>query len=167
LQTDAAVNPGNSGGPLVDASGKVIGINTAIVGEAYQGISFAIPSKVAQQIYSRIKTDGVVRRGWLGVQLEPMTPELAKQSGLPEPTGVYIVDLYLHDNKSPAATAGIQRGDVLLRWNDADVTSPAELRKLVEKTQIGSKAKVVVLREGNEVSLEVTVGQRPVLPVES
>jgi serine protease Do len=167
LQTDAAVNPGNSGGPLVDAAGKVIGINTAIVGDAYQGISFAIPSNVAQQIYTRIKTDGAVHRGWLGVQLEPMTEDRAKQAGLSSTTGVYIVDFYVHKNKSPAAAAGIQPGDVLLRWNQAEVTSPADLRKLVEKTPIGSKAKVTVLRGSEELPLEVIVGQRPVLPVES
>jgi S1-C subfamily serine protease len=163
LQTDAAVNPGNSGGPLVDASGKVIGINTAIVGDAYQGISFAIPSNVAHEIYNRIK----IGRGWLGVHLEPMTAELAEHAGLSAPTGVYIAGIYLHDNKSPAGTAGIEPGDVLLRWNDAAVSSPNDLRTLVEKTPVGSKVKVIVLRNSQELTLEVVVGQRPVLPVES
>jgi serine protease Do len=163
LQTDAAVNPGNSGGPLVDAAGKVIGINTAIVGEAYQGISFAIPSNVARQIYTWIKTNGVVPRGWLGVQLEPMTVERAQQTGLSAPRGVYISDIYLHENKSPAAAAGIQPGDVLIQWNANEVTSPAELRRLVERTPVGFKAKVTVLRDGEELTLDVIVGQRPVL----
>ena len=166
LQTDAAVNPGNSGGPLVDAGGKVIGINTAIVGESYQGISFAIPSNVAREIYKQLKSEGTdhkVHRGWLGVQLEPMNAELARQAGLAATTGVYIAGIYLNDNKSPAAAAGIQPGDVLLKWNGTPVNSPAELRRLVEKTPISSHAKVVVSRGGQELSLEVVVGDRPQL----
>jgi serine protease Do len=163
LQTDAAVNPGNSGGPLVDASGKVIGINTAIVGDAYQGISFAIPSNVARDIYSRIK----VGRGWLGVQLETMTTDLAKQVGLPETAGVHISQIFLHDGKSPASTAGVLAGDVLLKWNETPVNSPSDLRELVEKTQIGSKADVVVFRNGQKRTLQVIVGRRPQLPIES
>jgi serine protease Do len=164
LQTDAAVNPGNSGGPLVDAQGQVIGINTAIVGDSYQGISFAIPSNLVREIYQRIKAG----RGWLGVHLEPMTADLAQKAGLSDSLGVYISGIYLHENKSPAGTAGIQPGDVLLKWNDAAVNSPADLRKLVEKTNIGSKAKVIVRRSGQEIELEVTVGRRPAnLPMES
>lgn len=167
LQTDAAVNPGNSGGPLVDASGKVIGINTAIVGEAYQGISFAIPSSTARTIYNRLKTDGVVRRGWLGVHLEEMTAQRAIDAGLPRQMGVLVMGIYLHDNASPAAAAGIQPGDVLLSWNGDAVNSPSDLRKLVEKTPVNSSAQVRIQRRGLEITLEVVVGQRPPLPVES
>jgi serine protease Do len=163
LQTDAAVNPGNSGGPLVDAAGKIIGINTAIVGEAYQGISFAIPSNVAREIYSQLKAYREVRRGWLGVNLEDMTSERARQVSLPGPAGVYVSGIYLQDNSSPAAHAGVQPGDVLLRWNDNVVMSPADLRKLVERTPIGSRARVLVWRDGRELTLEVVVGQRPQL----
>jgi serine protease Do len=164
LQTDAAVNPGNSGGPLVDASGKVIGINTAIVGDAYQGISFAIPSNAAIEIYNSIKKG----RGWLGVHLEEMNAERAKQIGASAVAGVYIAGIYVHENRSPAAVAGIQPGDVLLKWNETMVNTPSELRRLVEKTTIGSKTKVVVLRDSQELTLEVVVGRRPAeLPVES
>jgi len=159
LQTDAAVNPGNSGGPLVDAGGRVIGINTAIVGDAYQGISFAIPSNVARDIYNRIK----VGRGWLGVRLEAVTPELTDQLGLTAKSGVYIAGIYLHDNKSPASTAGMQPGDVLLKWNGNAVASPGELRTLVEKTPAGSKVKAIVLRNDQELTLEIIVGRRPEL----
>jgi serine protease Do len=164
LQTDAAVNPGNSGGPLVDAAGKVVGINTAIVGDSYQGISFAIPSNLAREIYARIKAG----RGWLGVHLEPMTADLARQQGLSQPAGVLISGIFLHENRSPAGTAGIQPGDVLMKWNDKDVNSPNELRQLVEKSTIGAKARVIVRRSGQELPLEVTVGRRPPnLPTES
>jgi serine protease Do len=167
LQTDAAVNPGNSGGPLVDAGGKVIGINTAIVGEAYQGISFAIPSNVARNIYNRLKSEGIVRRGWLGVHLEEMTEQRAIDAGLPGMRGVFIMGIYMHDNASPAATAGIQPGDVLLSWNGTPVNSPSDLRKQVEKTAVGSAVQVRVQRRGQEIGLEVIVGLRPTLPVES
>jgi serine protease Do len=167
LQTDAAVNPGNSGGPLVDASGKVIGINTAIVGDAYQGISFAIPSNVARDIFTRLKSEKIVRRGWLGVQLDEMNGQRAQEAGLPSSRGVFIAGFYADNNASPAATAGMLPGDVLLSWNGTPVNSPADLRRLVEKTAIGSRAKVVVYRGEQEVALEVVVGQRPVLPVES
>jgi S1-C subfamily serine protease len=161
LQTDAAVNPGNSGGPLVDVSGRVIGINTAIVGEAYQGISFAIPSNVAREVYARLKAEGAIRRGWLGVQLEEMTAAHARRVGLPAPVGVYIAGIFTQDGNSPAARAGIQPGDVLVRWGDTEVSSPLDLRTLVEKTAIGRRTPVVVWREGRELTLEVIVGERP------
>jgi S1-C subfamily serine protease len=164
LQTDAAVNPGNSGGPLVDASGKVIGINTAIVGDAYQGISFAIPSNVALDIYSRIK----MGRGWIGVSLEDVTAERAQQAKLPGPAGVYIAGFYMHLSASPAAAAGVQPGDILLRWNGVEVNSSRELRKQVETTRVGTKAKVMLRRGEQEVTVEVIVGARPSeLPIES
>jgi serine protease Do len=161
LQSDAAVNPGNSGGPLVDVKGQVIGINTAIVGEAYQGISFAIPSKVAREIYERLKAERVVRRGWLGVQLADVTPEQAEAAGLAQPSGVYISGIAELGEGSPAARAGIQPGDIVLRWNDTAVNARADFSVLVGNTPIGSRAKVTVLRSGNELSLEVVVGERP------
>ena len=146
------------------AAGKVIGINTAIVGESYQGVSFAIPSNVAVEIYSRIKAG----RGWLGVYLEEMTPTASRQVGLTETTGVYVTEIYLYDNKSPAGSAGVQPGDIVLRWNDDPVGSASDLRRLVEKTPVGSKAKVLVRRGERDLTLEVTVGQRPAsLPNES
>jgi serine protease Do len=163
LQSDAAVNPGNSGGPLVDARGQVIGVNTAIVGDAYQGISFAIPSKVAKEIYERLKTDKVVRRGWLGVQLADVTPEQALGAGLTQPTGVYISGIFEQEDGSPAARAGIQPGDIVLRWNHRPVSTRADFSILVGNTPIGSRAKVAVWRKGVEMNLEVVVGERPPL----
>jgi S1-C subfamily serine protease len=165
LQTDTAVNPGNSGGPLVNADGRVIGVNTAIVGDVYQGISFAIPSNVAREVYERLRNDGAVRRGWLGVQLEPMTDQHAKDLGLESNSGAYIADVVREPNGgSPAAKAGIQTGDVVLSWNEQPVTGPAELSNLVAKTPIGSTARVVYFRDGQQYSIDVTVGLRPVMP---
>ena len=166
LQTDAAVNPGNSGGPLVDSQGRVIGINTAIVGDAYQGVSFAIPSSVAQEIYQRLKTDKIVRRGWLGVQLAEVTEAEAQQAGLRAPAGVLIAGLFKDPDakqplSTPAVRAGILPGDVVLRWNETAVASPTELMLLVQKTTIGSKSKIAVLRGGKELTLDVVVGERP------
>jgi serine protease Do len=161
LQSDAAVNPGNSGGPLVDNHGRVIGVNTAIVGDAYQGISFAIPSNVAREVYERVKTEKVVRRGWLGVELAEVTQEHARQNRMATTDGVYIVGIVPQPEGSPAARAGIHAGDVVIRWNDAAIRTPADLSRLVAKTPIGSRAKVVVIRSEQELALEVVVGERP------
>jgi S1-C subfamily serine protease len=161
LQTDAAVNPGNSGGPLVDSRGRVVGINTAIVGDSYQGISFAIPANLARQMYERIKVEGIVRRGWLGVQLEEVSDLAAQQAGLPLGKGVYIAGIYPQAGGSPAAKAGLLAGDVILGWNDAETNSPADLSHAVGNTPIGSQATVRVWRDGREHSFQVTVGERP------
>jgi S1-C subfamily serine protease len=165
LQTDTAVNPGNSGGPLVNTEGRVIGVNTAIVGDAYQGISFAIPSNVAREVYERIKDGGVVERGWLGVKLESMTDQHARDLGLSQTTGAYIAEVVDQaGGGSPAAKAGIQAGDVILRWNDKPIGGPAELSNLVAQTEIGSTARAAVFRRGEELALEVVVGLRPPMP---
>lgn len=161
LQTDAAVNPGNSGGPLVDEQGRVIGVNTAIVGEAYQGISFAIPSQIAQQIIERLKTEGQVRRGWLGVELAEVE-STATTTATEIPKGAVVIRVInLPDQPSPASLAGIQEGDIVLRWNDHEVAGPAELRQFVAETKIGEQVKAIVNRSGQIVELDVAVGQRP------
>ena len=159
LQSDAAVNPGNSGGPLVDDQGRLIGVNTAIVGEAYQGISFAVPSNVAQEVYRRLRADGTVRRGGIGVYLEAVTEERARAAGLENAQGVLVNRLM--DKLSPAAKAGIEPGDIILRWNDGPVNSPAELSSVVAKSPINSRATVTLMRSGEELTLAITVGQRP------
>lgn len=162
LQTDAAVNPGNSGGPLVDAKGQVIGVNTAIVGDSYQGISFAIPSHVAQQIIARLKDDGLVSRGWLGVELAEVEIGAATATATaPQKGAVVLRVINLPDQRSPASLAGIQQGDIVLRWDDREVANPAELRQFVAQTKIGSRVKAIVNRGGSLVELEVEVGQRP------
>jgi len=162
LQVDAAVNPGNSGGPLVDDEGRVVGVNTAIVGEGFQGIAFAIPSNEAREVYERLKGDGQVRRGWLGVALDTVTAARAKELKVPQARGAYVASVVDQPGlPSPAAEAGIQAGDVVIRWNESEVTDPAALSNLVARTSIGSKAVIIVIRDGQQSSLEVTVAERP------
>ena len=158
LQTDAAVNPGNSGGPLVDIEGKLVGITTAIVGRAYQGISFAIPSEVAQEVYEGLKSRGKVARGWLGVQLRPLEQDVAKQLGIEKAQGALVVDVI---SGSPAEKAGLHVGDVIVEWNGQEIIDGAELPLLIARTEIGKSVKVVVIRDGQKVSLDTTVGERP------
>ncbi|MFO0820403.1 MAG: trypsin-like peptidase domain-containing protein [Pirellulales bacterium] len=164
MQTDAAVNPGNSGGPLVDVQGRVIGINTAIVGPSYQGVSFAIPSRVARRVYQDLKTRGEVTRGWLGVEPQSIDEETALQHSLTERKGAFVRRLAdgPFGEKSPARAAGIEPGDIILRWNGAEVDSAGGLIARVSQTPVGETVPVVVLRAGKTLDLEVTVGARPV-----
>lgn len=165
LQTDAAVNPGNSGGPLVDAEGRVIGINTAILGSAYQGISFAIPSSVARDVYQRLKAQGHVARGWLGVALDEVPDEQRRQLGLADVRGARVVSLGSDTGPpSPAREAGLRVGDILLRWNGSPIDSPMTLSRLVAATPIGSRATAELLRDGQPLTVAITVRQRPEAP---
>lgn len=158
LQTDAAVNPGNSGGPLVNIEGKIVGINTAIVGPSYQGVSFSIPSDVARKIYEQIKDGGKVARGWLGVQLDPLTPGMAKQLGLTELTGALIAAVV---EGGPADRAGIKQNDVVVEWNGHVINNSNMLSPMVAATKIGTKANVVVIRNQKKIELQVEVEERP------
>lgn len=164
MQTDAAVNPGNSGGPLVDTLGRVIGINTAIVGPSYQGVSFAIPSRVAHRVYDDLRTRGEVSHGWLGVELAPVFEDGAGGGAVPakgarvrrltpDPPGAV----------SPARAAGMEPGDIILAWDGKPVGSTGDLIAVVSQTPVGRSVPVRLLRMGQEVTLEVTVGQRPVI----
>lgn len=158
LQTDAAVNPGNSGGPLVDARGRIVGINTAIYGDAYQGISFAIPANEARAVYERLKSVGRVARGWLGVGLEDLDGDIAP--GLPKQgtPGVRVTHVF---PESPAEKAGIQVGDVILEWDGHDVESRTTFSRLVARAKIGTTVKVVIRRGRHQVTVNVTVEERP------
>jgi serine protease Do len=158
LQTDAAVNPGNSGGPLVDMHARVVGINTAILGPTYQGICFAIPSNLARHVYEQLVKGGKVARGWLGVSMQELTPELADKLDLKGTNGA-LVAAVLPD--SPAVAAGLQPGDVIVAWNGKAVGDPRELGLAVAWSKIGEKARVTVKRNGKDLTLTVTVGQRP------
>jgi serine protease Do len=153
LQTDAAINPGNSGGPLLNLKGEVVGINTAIVASG-QGIGFAIPSNLAKSIIPQLEEKGKVVRGMLGVQVQVVTPELAKSFGLAEPKGALVAEV---NPGSPAEKAGIHRGDIIIEFNGQPIKEMNELPRLVAATAPGTKATVKVLREGKEKSLSVTV----------
>jgi len=162
LQTDAAVNPGNSGGPLVNMDGQVVGINTAIVGQSYRGISFAIPSNLAKPVYERLKTTGKVEpRGWLGVAMEEIDSRRAARLGLDKVYGVEVTAVVVD---SPADEAGIQPGDVILSWSGQEIHSPAELSLAVVQSRIGSEATVQIVREDRTVEVTVKVGRRAIQP---
>ena len=162
LQTDAAVNPGNSGGPLVNFEGKIVGINTAIYGPTYQGISFSIPSSIAKASYEQLRKSGSVERGYLGVQPEMVSDDIAQLLGLEKGKGVLVVRV---NRDTPASAAGIRRGDVILKWNDIDFSDPTLLSRTIAGTPIGSRVPVEVVRQDGrgtqELTLEVTVAARP------
>ena len=160
LQTDAAVNPGNSGGPLVNTNGKVVGINTAIVGDNYQGISFAIPSSVVRRVYDRLLADGQIHRGFLGIRPDELSEETAKKAGLDPPRGVFVLDVV---EDSPAARVGLRRGDIVLTWNGVPIISPVQMTTVISDTEIGSGAKLTIWRDGEEMPLEIMVGERPLM----
>jgi len=163
LQTDAAVNPGNSGGPLVDSRGQIVGINAAIFGESYQGISFAIPSTIAKGVYEKIRLTGQVERGWLGVRPGNVTEQLAEEFGWPVDYGAYVHAVVTsRRTPSPAQQAGIKPRDIIIRWNGTKVPDASTLTRLIAVTEIGSTVETVVIREGREVVLNVHVTMRPV-----
>ena len=157
IQTDAAINPGNSGGPLVNMQGEVIGINTAIVAGG-SGIGFAIPSNMAKKIYTEIASKGRVSRGWLGVSIQPLTPELAKSFNAKDTKGVLISDVI---SESPAAKAGLKPGDILLEFDGKKVDAPADLQRTVGLAQPGQSAKMKVWRDQAEKTVELKIGEAP------
>ena len=155
LQTDAAVNPGNSGGPLVDHHGRIVGINTAIVGSSYQGVSFAIPSNVARTVFDQLRRVGRVRRGWLGVVL-------AKPNGLSGANeGAIVTAFSQRSDVLPARAAGIRPGDRIVRWNEIKIADPQSLSHLSAEAPIGSTVQVTLVREGQTMTLPLVVGERP------
>lgn len=162
LQTDAAVNPGNSGGPLVNAEGKVVGINTAIIGESYQGISFSIPSTIARDSYEQLRRDGKVQRGWLGVQPSKVTDRISRRLEIDRDRGVLVLHV---EQNTPAADAGIEVGDVILSWGGVDCSDPNLMSRAIAATPIGSQVPVEIVRRGEDgpdhSTLTVTVAARP------
>ncbi|RZJ08941.1 MAG: trypsin-like serine protease [Rubrivivax sp.] len=161
IQTDAAINPGNSGGALVDADGRLVGINTAIFSRSggSLGIGFAIPVDVARQVATAILKDGVVARGYIGVQPRELTNELAEALKLGDVhKGVLISGVV---NDAPAAKAGLKPGDVLTRVGDRAIASPAELLASVAALKPGSQVEVAVQRSGKAMSFSLAVAKRP------
>jgi serine protease Do len=157
LQTDAAINPGNSGGPLVNMQGEVVGINTAIVAGG-SGIGFAIPSNMARKIYTELRDKGRVTRGWLGVSIQPLTPELARSFGSKDAKGVLINEVM---PESPAAKAGLKPGDILLEFEGRSMEGTGDLQRAVGFFSPDRTAKLKILRDQAEKVIEVKVGQAP------
>lgn len=163
LQTDAAINPGNSGGPLINLRGEVVGINTQISTNSgvYNGIGFALPSSMIVNIYNQLVTSGKVRRGFLGILMRPLEPEMARVFEIPEGRGVLIENLSSED--SPAATAGLKSGDVIIEFDGDRVTNPRDLTRKVGASDIGRTIQLKYIRDGKIRAASVRVGLRPPL----
>jgi serine protease Do len=160
LQIDAAINRGNSGGPTFDLNGQVIGINTAIYSPngGSVGIGFAIPSSLAKPVIEQLKEHGKVERGWLGVQVQEVTPEIAKSLGLPKAEGALVAQV---TKNTPAEKAGVKQGDVILAYNGHDIAKLRDLPIAVAETPVGQKAELRVWREGRAETLEPVIAQMP------
>jgi serine protease Do len=160
IQTDAAINPGNSGGPLVNTKGELIGINTAIFSRSggYQGIGFAVPSNMARLVMDQLIQKGKVTRGWLGVTIQEITPELSQEFGLKSAKGALIGDVA---KGSPAEKAGIKRGDIILEFNGKKVSDVGNLRNMVAQSKIGAQIPLTIMRSGKEYALQVTTTELP------
>ena len=155
IQTDASINPGNSGGPLVNMKGEVVGINTAIIASG-QGIGFAIPINMAKEIATQLEEKGHVTRGWLGVSIQAVTPELAKSFGLKEKKGALVAEVI---QGSPAEKAGIEQGDVIVEFDGKEVSNSKDLPVMVASTPVGKSVTVKVSRNGRIVDLRVKTGE--------
>ena len=160
IQTDAAINPGNSGGALIDARGNLIGINTAIFSRSggSQGIGFAIPTKLAQEVMEAIIAHGQVIRGWLGLEVQPLTTELADSIGLQGQAGIIVAGIY---RDSPALRAGLQPGDVILAIDGEPASDGRRAMNQVARKRPGEVVHIEILRAGEKHQLNAEVGQRP------
>ena len=160
IQTDAAINPGNSGGALVNVRGELVGINTAIFSQSggNMGIGFAVPSNLARSIMDQLVKTGKVVRGWLGVAIQELTPELASQFGLTDTKGVLVSDVM---DDSPAKKAGFERADVITEYDGKPMDSPTHLRNAVAQTPIGRKVPIKVIRDKKVKIIDVTIVEQP------
>jgi serine protease Do len=156
IQTDASINPGNSGGPLIDLSGRVVGINTAIIAQG-QGIGFAIPINMAKGIITQLKESGEVTRGWLGVGIQEMTPELAEYYKIKDQKGVLVTQTYAGE---PADKAGIQAKDIIVAVDGKPVLTPRELSMRIANLPVGQRVLVDLIRDGKKKTVKVTLAKR-------
>lgn len=156
IQTDASINPGNSGGPLFDLEGKVVGINTAIVARG-QGIGFAIPVNMAKELLSDLKTKGKVVRGWLGVSVQDVTEDIAKNLKLKEAKGALINDVFEGD---PADKAGLKAGDIIIEINGKKIKNTREVLRIVALLSVGKKIEIKVLRDEKEKVFQIVIAER-------
>jgi len=155
IQTDASINPGNSGGPLINMRGEVVGINTAIIASG-QGIGFAIPINMAREIASQLQENGHVTRGWLGVSIQEVTPELAKSFGLKEKKGALVAQVV---SGSPAEKAGIEQGDVIVEFDGKEIADSKDLPRIVASTPVGKAVTIKLSRNGKVLDRQVKVGE--------
>ena len=155
IQTDASINPGNSGGPLINMRGEVVGINTAIIASG-QGIGFAIPINMAKEIAPQLQEKGHVTRGWLGVSIQEVTPELAKSFALKEKKGALVAQVV---SGSPAEKAGIEQGDVIVEFDGKEVASSKDVPLIVSSTPVGKSVTIKLLRNGKVLDRQVKVGE--------
>ncbi|MEO0281028.1 MAG: Do family serine endopeptidase [candidate division WOR-3 bacterium] len=159
IQTDASINPGNSGGPLVDVYGNVIGVNTAIASPSggNVGIGFAIPSNMVVMVINQLKDKGLVSRGYLGIYPQELTTDLKKKFKMKdEETGILVSQV---EENSPAYKAGIKEGDIILEFDGKKVENVSKFRILVAQTKVGKNVKILILREGNKITLEAKIGE--------
>ena len=158
IQTDASINPGNSGGPLINARGQAVGINAAIFSQSggSVGIGFAIPVNQAKSVVTQLAAAGKVTRGWLGVMIQPLTPELAKGFNVPAGGGALVASV--QDN-SPAARAGVKAGDVITEFDGHKLTQTADLSKLVAATAVGREVPLTIVRDGKTVTLQSRIAR--------
>ena len=160
LQTDASINRGNSGGPLFNIYGEVIGINTAIISQTGGsiGLGFAIPSNSAKKIINQLKEYGRTKRGWLGVQITPVSKEIAESLNLPNEKGAFISNI---NPNGPSKKAGLEEGDVILKFNNIEIVKMTDLPRVVAESDVGSKAVVHIWRKNKIITIEVTLGELP------
>ena len=163
IQTDAAINPGNSGGALVDVNGNLLGINTAIYSRSggSLGIGFAIPVSTARSVLESIITTGSVTRGWIGVEPQDVTPEIAESFGLEQKSGAIVAGVL---KNGPADRAGIRPGDILVSVDGQDITDTTRLLNLIAQIKPGSNAKIHLVRKNHEMDVDVMIGKRPPPP---
>lgn len=161
IQTDASINPGNSGGPLFNLKGEVIGINTAIINFA-QGIGFAIPSNMANQVVTQLKTGGKVIRGWLGVGIQPLTPKLGEKFGVKDGKGILVNEVF---EGNPADVAGIKPGDIITSVGGERLESPNQLSRVVAGFGPGEEVQVQIIRDGQSLTLPVFLGVKKEKPM--
>jgi len=160
IQTDAAINPGNSGGPLVDIHGKIVGINTAIFSRSggYQGIGFAVPSNMVITVMQQLRDKGRVIRGWIGIRIQDLTPELASKFGFNTITGALVSDVF---KGSPAEIGGLKRGDIIVEINGKEVKNVSGLRNIIAQSKVGSIAKLKIMREGKSIEVNIKIAELP------
>jgi serine protease Do len=158
IQTDAAINRGNSGGPLFNLDGDVIGINTAIISPSGGsiGIGFSVPSKTALPVIDQLKQFGETRRGWLGVRIQQVTDEIAESLSIKPPRGALVAGV---DDKGPAKPAGIEPGDVIVKFDGKDIKEMRDLPRAVADTAVGKQTPVIIIRKGKEETRSVTLGR--------